>query len=175
MIVATVVIFEILGILSAIHSIMSTRTPQGTIAWAVSLIALPYVSVPAYWVFGRDKFRGYVLTRQNELELIDDVIRQANDQITPVAPPDDWRSGVIVGAEKLARIPLTGGNKVDLLIDGDATFASIFNGIDAADMIVKLFAAVEITYVPKVVAANGVVTASPSCNGGRIHFCRRIS
>ena len=69
MIVATVVIFEILGILSAIHSIMSTRTPQGTIAWAVSLIALPYVSVPAYWVFGRDKFRGYVLTRQNELEL----------------------------------------------------------------------------------------------------------
>lgn len=133
MIVAIVVIFEILGILSAIHSIMSTRTPQGTIAWAVSLIALPYVSVPAYWVFGRDKFRGYVLARQNELELIDDVIRQANNQITPVTAPDEWRSGVIAGAEKLARIPLTGGNKVNLLIDGDATFASIFDGIDAAE------------------------------------------
>ena len=32
----------------------------------------------------------------------------------------------------MARIPLTGGNNVDLLIDGDATFASIFNGIDSA-------------------------------------------
>jgi len=32
MIVTLVVIFEILGILSAIHSIMSTRTPQGAIA-----------------------------------------------------------------------------------------------------------------------------------------------
>lgn len=84
MIVALVVVFEILGLLSAVHAIMSSRTPQGSIAWAVSLITLPYVSVPAYWVFGRNKFRGYVLARQHELELIDDVIRQANDQITGV-------------------------------------------------------------------------------------------
>ena len=133
MIVALVVVFEILGVLSAVHAIMSSRTPQGSIAWAVSLITLPYVSVPAYWVFGRNKFRGYVLARQHELELIDDVIRQANDQITGVAPLDDWRSAAITGAEKMARIPLTSGNNVTLLVDGDATFASIFEGIDAAE------------------------------------------
>ena len=133
MIVALVVVFEILGVLSAIHAIMSARTPQGSIAWAVSLITLPYVSVPAYWVFGRNKFRGYVLARQHELELIDDVIRQANDQITGVAPLDDWRSAAITGAEKMARVPLTSGNNVTLLVDGDATFASIFEGIDAAE------------------------------------------
>ena len=132
MIVALVVVFEILGVLSAIHAIMSSRTPQGSIAWAVSLVTLPYVSVPAYWVFGRNKFRGYVLARQHELELIDDVIRQANDQITSVAPLDDWRSAAITGAEKMARVPLTSGNNVTLLVDGDATFASIFEGIDAA-------------------------------------------
>ncbi len=133
MIVALVVVFEILGLLSAVHAIMSSRTPQGSIAWAVSLITLPYVSVPAYWVFGRNKFRGYVLARQHELELIDDVIRQANDQITDVAARDDWRSAAITGAEKMARIPLTSGNNVTLLVDGDATFASIFDGIDAAE------------------------------------------
>jgi cardiolipin synthase len=133
MIVALVVVFEILGVLSAIHAIMSSRTPQGSIAWAVSLVTLPYVSVPAYWVFGRDKFRGYVLARQHELELIDDVIRQANDQITGVAALDDWRSAAITGAEKMARVPLTNGNNVTLLVDGDATFASIFEGIDAAE------------------------------------------
>ena len=133
MIVALVVVFEILGLLSAVHAIMSSRTPQGSIAWAVSLITLPYISVPAYWVFGRNKFRGYVLARQHELELIDDVIRQANDQITDVAARDDWRSAAITGAEKMARIPLTSGNNVTLLVDGDATFASIFDGIDAAE------------------------------------------
>ncbi len=133
MIVALVVVFEILGLLSAVHAIMSARTPQGSIAWAVSLVTLPYVSVPAYWVFGRNKFRGYVLARQHELELIDDVIRQANDQITGVAAFDDWRSAAITGAEKMARVPLTSGNNVTLLVDGDATFASIFEGIDAAE------------------------------------------
>jgi cardiolipin synthase len=133
MIVALVVVFEILGLVSAVHAIMSSRTPQGSIAWAVSLITLPYVSVPAYWVFGRNKFRGYVLARQHELDLIDDVIRKANDQITGVAALDDWRSAAITGAEKMARIPLTSGNNVTLLVDGDATFASIFQGIDAAE------------------------------------------
>jgi cardiolipin synthase len=133
MIVALVVVFEILGVLSAVHAIMSSRTPQGSIAWAVSLVTLPYVSVPAYWVFGRNKFRGYVLARQHELELIDDIVRQANDQITGVAALDDWRSAAITGAEKMARIPLTSGNNVTLLVDGDATFASIFEGIDAAE------------------------------------------
>jgi len=133
MIVALVVVFQILGILSAVHSIMSSRTPQGSIAWAVSLITLPYISVPAYWVFGRDKFKGYVLARQHELELIGDVIRQANEQVTDVATLDDRQIGAITGAEKMARIPLTGSNNVTLLVDGDATFASIFEGIDAAE------------------------------------------
>lgn len=132
MIVALVVVFEILGILSAVHAIMSSRTPQGSIAWAVSLVALPYVSVPAYWVFGRNKFNGYVLARQSELELLDDVIRKANAQITAVAAVDEHRSAALTGAEKMARVPLTGGNSVTLLVDGDATFASIFEGIDAA-------------------------------------------
>ena len=68
MIIAIVIVFEILGIVSAVHSIMNSRTPQGSIAWAVSLVTMPFVAVPAYWVFGRDKFHGYVLARQNELE-----------------------------------------------------------------------------------------------------------
>ncbi len=89
--------------------------------------------MPAYWVFGRDKFSGYVLARQHQLELIDDVIRKANDKITGVALFDDRQSAAITGAEKMARIPLTSGNNVTLLVDGDATFASIFDGIDAAE------------------------------------------
>ena len=48
------------GLLSSVHAIMTTRTSQGAIAWAVSLNTFPYVAVPAYWVFGRRKFEGYV-------------------------------------------------------------------------------------------------------------------
>ena len=132
MIVAIVIVFEILGVISAIHSIMSTRTPQGSIAWAVSLVAMPFVAVPAYWVFGRDKFRGYILARQNELELIDDLIRQASNQVGDAGAVDGRYIAALKGVEKLARVPISGGNDVELLIDGAETFASIFAGIDAA-------------------------------------------
>ncbi|MCZ6771642.1 MAG: cardiolipin synthase, partial [Proteobacteria bacterium] len=74
---------------------------------------------------------GYVLARHSDLEAIDDVIRQAQAQVSGELF-DDWQKTALAGVEKLARIPLTGGNKVDLLIDGPATFASIFAGIDAA-------------------------------------------
>lgn len=128
------VVFQILGVLSAVHSIMSTRTPQGSIAWAVSLVTFPYVAVPAYWVFGRNKFNGYILARQNELQYVDDIIRNAQRQVTVAhADLEPMQRRTVVGAERMARIPMTRGNAVELLVDGEATFDSIFAGIDAAE------------------------------------------
>lgn len=46
----TVALFHILGLVSSIHALMSTRTTQGTIAWIVTLITFPYLAVPAYWM-----------------------------------------------------------------------------------------------------------------------------
>lgn len=132
LIVVVVVIFQLLGVYSAVHAIMSTRTPQGSIAWAVSLVALPYVSVPAYWIFGRNKFKGYVLARQNELQQVNAFVQRANEQINAIVPNGERKSGAIIGVEKMARIPFTGGNSVKLLVDGDATFSSIFAGIESA-------------------------------------------
>ncbi len=43
-----VVVFHVLGLLSSIHAIMSTRTEQGSVVWAVSLNTFPHVTVPAY-------------------------------------------------------------------------------------------------------------------------------
>jgi hypothetical protein len=52
-VVWTLVVFEVVGVFSAVDAIMSTRTAQGAIAWSVSLVTVPVVAVPAYWVFGR--------------------------------------------------------------------------------------------------------------------------
>jgi len=125
-------ILETFGILSAVHAIMSTRTPQGSVAWAVSLITVPVVAVPAYWVFGRNKFRGYVLARQEDIDKISSVAAGARQQVAELATDESPFSADRSAAEKLARIPLTTGNDAELLIDGEQTFASIFAGIDAA-------------------------------------------
>ena len=131
-IVILVLIFEVLGILSAMHAVMNVRTPQGSIAWAMSLVIVPVVSVPAYWVFGRDRFRGYVLARRADDERLDELFRGARQGVEQLVPASDWQHAVIRGTENLARLPFTGGNEAELLVDGQATFDSIFAGIDAA-------------------------------------------
>ena len=64
MIVSIIIVFHVLGFISSIHAVMSTRTSQGAVAWVVSLNTFPYFAVPAYWVLGRSGFRGYVTARQ---------------------------------------------------------------------------------------------------------------
>ncbi len=133
MILVLFIVFEIMGILSAVHAVMSVRTPQGSIAWAVSLVTFPYVSVPAYWVFGRNKFQGYVLARRKDIDSLSKLIQQANSELSVTSIDSSEDRGAVRAAETLARSPLTDGNKAELLIDGQATFDSIFAGIDAAE------------------------------------------
>lgn len=130
---ATILVAEVLGVLSAVDAVMSTRTSQGSIAWAVSLVALPYVSVPAYWIFGRNRFQGYVTEWRAGEVRADSIGREALEVaqrylLGPgIAPP------VAQTAERLARMPFTTGNSVQLLVDGEATFSDILAGIDRAE------------------------------------------
>lgn len=120
------------GALTSVQAIMSTRTAQGATAWAISLNTFPYLAVPAYWVFGRAKFEGYVKTRRSD----DGKTAPAVEEFRRMAIRDGfiapgYGKGVNL-VERLARMPATTGNDVELLREGDAIFPSIFAGIDEA-------------------------------------------
>ncbi len=132
MLAALAGLLHILGFISSVHAVMSTRTSQGAIAWAVSLITFPYVALPAYWVLGRNKFRGYVTARQEGDLEIQNLVRRAGELATPYVVPLGEESSAARAAVGLAKIPILSGNDAELLIDGEATFASIFEGIDRA-------------------------------------------
>ncbi len=102
MIVSLILFFERVGILSAAHAVMNVRTPQGSIAWAVSLVVIPYVAVPAYWVFGRSKFQGYVLARQADEERIDAIANEAMQGIDRLVAETEWGGTAIRGTEEKA-------------------------------------------------------------------------
>jgi cardiolipin synthase len=124
---------HVLGILSAIRAIMGSRTPQGAIAWALWLVTFPYVAVPAYWIFGRSKFSGFVkLLRKDKADTEQMSIEYLNQLRAKklVLSPDREDA---MPVEKLANMPFTIGNEAELLIDGSATFESIFDGIDRAE------------------------------------------
>ena len=124
--------FHLLGIASSIHAVMNTRTEQGAIAWAVSLNTFPYLAVPAYWVLGRSRFQGYVSARRENLEEIAGVTRAAVAAAAPFRVPEAAADPAGRAAQRLAGIPYLRGNTVELLVNGDATFASILQGIAAA-------------------------------------------
>ena len=51
-----VLIFYVVSLLHVIHAVMHVRTSQGTIAWVISLITVPFLSLPLYWLLGRSRF-----------------------------------------------------------------------------------------------------------------------
>ncbi|MBN9115839.1 MAG: PLDc N-terminal domain-containing protein, partial [Pandoraea sp.] len=53
-----------LGAIAAIHAVLTVRTSQGAMAWAVSLVTMPYLTLIPYLFLGRSKFIGYVEARR---------------------------------------------------------------------------------------------------------------
>ena len=68
--ITLVIVFHTLGVISSINAVMTARTSQGAIAWVISLNMFPYAFVPAYWILGRSRFRGYVVARRSDDEII---------------------------------------------------------------------------------------------------------
>ncbi len=128
-----IIVFHTVGFLSAIDAVMSTRTAQGAVAWAVTLTAVPYVAVPAYWILGRSRFEGYVTARQEGDHEIRRFAKLADEKTHHLRSTRAERVSASRTSENLAKIPYLRGNDVELLVDGDATFESIFGGIADAE------------------------------------------
>lgn len=130
--VVFLVVSHLAGALTSVRAILEVRTAQGAVAWLFALNTVPYISVPAYWVFGRSKFEGYVLARRADISETHPITAQFCSNLTArglIAKP---RHGHNLLSEKLAAMPFTTGNDAELLVDGQATFESIFEGIERA-------------------------------------------
>jgi cardiolipin synthase len=125
-----------LGMVSAVMALMSSRTSQGAVAWIISLLTFPYVALPAYWFFGRPRFYGYVSARGERDSVLRRVLARYRANMMPfcvISANADIRA-----VEQLAMMPLTQGNQAELLVDGEVTFESLFSGIDRAESYVLL-------------------------------------
>ncbi|MEX0612932.1 MAG: phospholipase D-like domain-containing protein, partial [Pirellulales bacterium] len=127
-----VLLFHLLGIASAVHAVMTARTAQGATAWALTLVLFPYLALPAYGVFGRGKFQGYVKARRAGDSQIDHLARALEKKMRLFrVRPDDFVPKYSA-LEKLAEMPFTSHNDAELLINGRAAFAAMFRGIESA-------------------------------------------
>jgi cardiolipin synthase len=131
--IAAAVLVHAGGLFCALEAVMTARTPQGSVAWAVALVAFPYLSVPLYLVFGRAGFRGYVeAMRKARIEgrlQLEELLVALDEHAAEAAPE---RRSDVAALQKLAPLPCLRGNQARLLIDGERTFEAIFDAIRGA-------------------------------------------
>jgi cardiolipin synthase len=123
---------EFLGIIAAIHAVMNARTSQGAIAWGISLVTFPWLALILYAIFGRNKFRGYVLLRSSKDITIQHVIDKCRAEAVEKKLIREESSTSDMALTRLADSPITRFNKSQLLVDGVETFRAIFEGIEYA-------------------------------------------
>src|ERR1044071_890 len=131
-IAAVLVTAQLFGLWMAVDVAMKGRTGQGAVAWALALLFLPIVSLPLYLVFGERKFEGYVRARRRGTRGIDKIAKELSEKLRPLCPPLREAYVAYAAPERLARFPFTTGNRVELLVDGKATFEAIFRAIEGA-------------------------------------------
>lgn len=131
-------IFFLAGLAAAFHAVMSSRSAQGTIAWAIFCLTFPILGAPLYAIFGLGKLSGYVeFRRRGQREIhhvgraLRDCLRQHRVNTEEVFP--QWRV-----LEDIGRLPVVAGNQVQLYREGVEAFAEMFAAIDQAQDYVLL-------------------------------------
>ena len=134
-----ILLIHSLGLIAAVHAVLTVRTAQGSIAWAMSLFFIPYFTLIPYLIFGRSTFDDYIRAR-----------RDANQEMREAITHLSWRPWVeealaarsskayasLRAMPRLGRMPCLANNSVRLLINGTATFDAIFDAIRSAREVV---------------------------------------
>ena len=132
MLIIFIAVCHLLGAATAVSALMAARSAQGTVAWILALLLVPYLAVPAYWTIGSVRFEGYVSARRGGDSRLRRSLRGVAERAEPFRASLPETRGGIRAVERLARMPVLTGNDTRLLVDGEATFNSIFQGIEEA-------------------------------------------
>ena len=129
-----------LGAFACVYRILLTyRTTQGAIAWIIGLIAVPYVAVPMFVLFGRNRFGGYVKARRLGDRSLTNLLNRFEQQTTSIpVPTSDRFTDELQVLCRLGRQPFTDGNRCTLLRGGEATFDALFEAMEDAEHYILL-------------------------------------
>jgi cardiolipin synthase len=116
----------LLAIYFAYSEIRRSRTSQGSIAWLLSLLLLPFPTTILYLVFGLKLFDDYAALQLHSGRSLRKA-RAGRMSILDQPTSAEWPV-----LSNVSQLPFLVGNEVELLVDGEATFASIFDGISRA-------------------------------------------
>ena len=102
--------------------VLQKREPVATLSWLISLAALPYVGFLIYHVFGPQRITRHRLRRA-----------RARVELPGNAPDDDPDTAELARlGHAVTGLPPSTARRVDLLVDGAATYAALLEAIRGA-------------------------------------------
>lgn len=135
----TIGLFYLSAFYGVFRILLTYRTAQGAIAWIVGLLAMPYLVVPLFLLFGRNRFSGYVRARRIGDRALSSLLDRYEQQADTVdLSRDSNASHELQVLSKLGRQPFTSGNQCAVLRDGEATFEALFEAMEDAKRYILL-------------------------------------
>ncbi len=135
-------IFHLAGAICLIPALLHTRTPQGALAWIISLLAFPYVAVIFYLVFGTRTFSGYAEAHRRRTSpeaALSGLTDSIMDAMNPFIVHDESESGKLMQMlSHIVRMPVCRGNSCQLLIDAERAFPRIYDAIEKAEQYILI-------------------------------------
>ncbi|MDB5851567.1 MAG: cardiolipin synthase [Rhodoferax sp.] len=115
----------------AVWILLQKRAPVSTLSWILSMALLPFLGYVVYYFFGPQRLKKQRLKRLRSQTLLYgetdfSKLRAAADHAPPVL-----RQLARLGTAT-SELPISTATRVDLLVDGAATFDAIFDAIRAA-------------------------------------------
>lgn len=114
------------AMLAGSHAVVNARTPQGSIGWILVILFVPVVALPVYMVLGPASRRKMRASRH----AVERSRIAGSDPGPEEEPVRDDRLRVF---ERLSGQNACRGNNVELLIDGEQTYAALFDAIKKAE------------------------------------------
>lgn len=121
--------FALAILYTAFRAAVTARTPQGAAGWAIFFLLAPHIALIAFMFLGHHRLRGYVTARRASQQIMEELRKFAAENAPRAgSTPINMRP-----FEKTADLLACGGNNMEVLIDGAATFDAIFRAIDCAE------------------------------------------
>ena len=121
-----IIFFYVIGFLLALYAVFQSRTPQGTMAWILALVGFPFLSIPAFFFFGKKMIEDYenfeddlsTTRKKMENEIVDFKISRDTEFLNKFMSITDG--------------DFLTGNSLKLLLDGHETYNEMIKAINSA-------------------------------------------
>jgi cardiolipin synthase len=132
-------VIELAGIYFALQAILTARSSQAAIAWAITLIVLPIIVLPLYWVFGSNRFFGYMESFRRATQEHMETAKMVFEEIEHFRVEEiDGLKAITASIKHLHSLPFTSNNSAQLLINGQTTYEAMLRSIDQSSDYVLL-------------------------------------